>query len=306
MRWGLRLAGGLLGLLVALELALQLAALFVKDSARGAEAAFRNEHHRVLCLGDSNTYGLWVEPSQAWPAVFEREWNARHPDRPIEVLNLGFPGMNSSRILDELPRLLRVLRPDTVMVMVGANDYWTVPAARSEAALWPRVEAALWNLRTYRLLYMLRRSLAAPAKLEIPPVPMDDATQGQGTFRLGDERFDFGWRSREGSAEAFEAGLSETLVRNLTAMASLVRGAGARFVLVTYPSEQHLYGHSNRRIREVARATATPLVDLGFVFRYACPNGLCDLFLEDQHPTAPGHERAGRHMAAEVRALGVL
>ena len=59
-------------------------------------------------------------------------------------------------------------------------------------------------------------------------------------------------------------------------------------------------------MREVARATGTPLVDLGFVFRYSCPDGRCDLLFEDQHPTVPGHAQAGRQVAEELGSLGVL
>ena len=52
----------------------------------------------MLALGDSNTYGLWVEPAESYPAVFERRWNADPARRPIEVLNLGFPGTNASMV----------------------------------------------------------------------------------------------------------------------------------------------------------------------------------------------------------------
>ena len=43
------------------------------------------------------------------------------------MINLGFPGNNSSKILRALPRILQELRPDVVTVMVGTNDWWTEP-----------------------------------------------------------------------------------------------------------------------------------------------------------------------------------
>jgi lysophospholipase L1-like esterase len=52
---------------------------------------------RVLCLGDSNTYGVWLERSQACPQQLEAVWNQRVASPRLEVLNLGVPGTNSSR-----------------------------------------------------------------------------------------------------------------------------------------------------------------------------------------------------------------
>src|SRR5205085_2121223 len=81
----------------------------------------------ILTLGDSNTYGLYVPAEDAYPRVLERLWNAHRPDEPIEVLDFAFPGMNSSRLRRLFPGLVEAVRPDLVLVMIGANDVWTVP-----------------------------------------------------------------------------------------------------------------------------------------------------------------------------------
>ena len=59
----------------------------------------------MLCIGDSNTYGLWLERSQAYPQQLETLWNERNESPKLEVLNLGFPGTNSSRIVRDLRRV---------------------------------------------------------------------------------------------------------------------------------------------------------------------------------------------------------
>ncbi len=156
--------GGLALAVALLEGALWAAALVVRVSGRPLPITLASEGRRVLATGDSNTYGLYLEPEQANPLVFERLWNARHPEHPVEVLNVGYPGTNTSRLRNALPRFLESAKPDVVTIMVGANDFWTEPEPV------PRdVEASpehggpswLWrHSRVYRLLYMGRRAAA--------------------------------------------------------------------------------------------------------------------------------------------------
>ena len=82
--------------LLAAELALQIGSFFV--GLRGpAEWSAAGRPLRLLFLGDSNTYGIYVDPSEAYPRVLEKEWNRQPAATPVEVLNLGFPGTNSSK-----------------------------------------------------------------------------------------------------------------------------------------------------------------------------------------------------------------
>src|SRR5262249_29617973 len=83
---------------------------------------------------DSNTYGVLVPHGQAWPPQLELAWNGRHADQRVEVLNLGYPGNSSSGVLKSLPLLLDRFHPQVVMIMIGANDWWTVPVAADDAA----------------------------------------------------------------------------------------------------------------------------------------------------------------------------
>lgn len=289
--------------LAGLEGALQIAALFVKDAASRSRVAFLTSSRRVLFLGDSNTYGLYVEPAQAYPRGFERAWNERHPERPVEVLNLAYPGMNSSRVLRELPRMLRAYRPHVVAVMVGANDYWTVPAApAAHPSLASRINEALWErVRTYRLFFLLWRSLATRAELKFTQRAGSTLEGGSATAQYGGERFELGWQMRH-DREGADA-ISADLARNLFAIREAVRHAGAELLLLTYPAEQNLYLLADRQLRSVASETSTPFVDLAARFRPRCGSTPCDLLFPDQHPTAAGHAMVTQHL---VEALGQL
>jgi lysophospholipase L1-like esterase len=82
----------------------------------------RSDTFRVLCVGDSITYGFNVDQEDTYPRQLERLLRARHTGRPIEVLNTGVPGwswLQGLRFL-ELEGLAR--RPSLVIAAHGTND----------------------------------------------------------------------------------------------------------------------------------------------------------------------------------------
>src|SRR5262245_10283725 len=143
-------------LLVA-EAGLQIAAFFVRRATRAElPAAWLTGNLRVLCLGDSHTYGLWVERSQAYPPQLEALWNQRGQSPKLQVLNAGVPGTTSSRLLRELPGLLETFDPDTLIILVGGNDFWTLPTPlEDEPAARPREGFLKRHSLLYRLYYLL-------------------------------------------------------------------------------------------------------------------------------------------------------
>src|SRR5215470_8498280 len=184
---------GLCLALVILEATLQIGAVFV-----GRQLAQQSSwlgQWRMLCLGDSNTYGLWVEHSQAYPTVFEKLWNANpaNATRQVQVFNLGYPGTNSSKVLKDFRRMLWTFRPDVVTVMIGGNDPWTVPETASESPdRIDRLAAELWRVsRVYRLLYMVRRAVQIH-RLDVTAEPRPGQPQGHATARYGAQIFDLG------------------------------------------------------------------------------------------------------------------
>jgi lysophospholipase L1-like esterase len=116
---------------------------------------------RVLCLGDSVSFGLGLPDGKTWP-----EWMAKRlqsaPElagRTVRVLNGAVPGYSSVqglRILDELSDF----EPDVVIFWFGINDakpMRTLPDTQTRVAtegLSGRL-AVLWNLRSFQLVQRL-------------------------------------------------------------------------------------------------------------------------------------------------------
>jgi len=156
---------GLLLSAVAIEAILQIGALYIRSQETRSDSWLHSGALRVLALGDSNTYGLHLDDrSEAYPAVLERIWRKRFPDRLIEVINAGVPGTNSSKLRNQLPSLLQAFQPDIVTIMIGANDFWT-EREPIQPITGGKVEDPFsrWQYsRLYRLLYMIWRATQQP------------------------------------------------------------------------------------------------------------------------------------------------
>jgi lysophospholipase L1-like esterase len=204
---------------------------------------------RILCLGDSCTFGR----ATSYPRELERIFDDERPGS-VDVLNAGIPGYSSfqARLLLDGP--LREDLFDLLVLYVGFND--GRPSPIPDAAR-PRVTAfagtlrtVLGNLRLYQGLRRLRVSLASPAT---------DA--GASAVRV--------------SLEEYRA--------NLRALLDQARSRGARTLLLTTPSLFTPESDGGREVaarNEVVRAVATssgvPFVDIDRRFRETGNRGLFD------------------------------
>ena len=76
----------LVSVLLAVEIVLDVAAYFVRD--RENATAHLDSAHRVVCVGDSHTYGALVAAAASYPAQLQQLLDAKEPNR-FDVINLG-------------------------------------------------------------------------------------------------------------------------------------------------------------------------------------------------------------------------
>ncbi len=89
---------------------------------------------RIVCLGDSVTFGYRVPPVwpdkpndynpewQPYPVLLEKELRKANPNRSIEVFPMAVPGYTSHQGLAWLRRDIGYLKPDVVIASFGWND----------------------------------------------------------------------------------------------------------------------------------------------------------------------------------------
>jgi lysophospholipase L1-like esterase len=282
-RGALVLFGLSLSLLI-IEVILQIGGLVHRFTGRPQPVAWLTGRRRVMCVGDSNVYGLWVRREETFPRVLERIWNAATPDAPVEVLNFGMPGLNSSKLRRSFRGLLDTFHPDVVLALVGSNDINSIPVPIGEESdSEDRAEYMLWrNSRAFRLLYMI------VSRLTEPPTEVEynyRLPRRRGVVRSGEQEFDLAGTDR---AAVPIPEWNRKLAENLRAMAQDSQAVGATFVALTYASGQSLYGTANRVIRSMQRQL--PVIDPTARFAWLCPGPCADLFFGDQHPNADGYQ----------------
>jgi lysophospholipase L1-like esterase len=143
------------GTLVLVEVCLQIASavaapLLRRSTGAGGDA----DTITILCVGDSHTYGAPLPERDAYPAQLQRVLDERFPRWKFEVLNLGFPGVNSTFVANRLEAQLMQIQPDVVMVSAGANNLWNKLEAdsRQQGSTWRKIRQALLRIKLFRLM----------------------------------------------------------------------------------------------------------------------------------------------------------
>jgi lysophospholipase L1-like esterase len=135
-------------------------------SAEGAD----EDVYRILCVGDSVTFGFNVDQSDAYPSELEHLLRTRHPGRRIDVLNAGVPGWTWVQGLRFLEAYGLRQRPDLVIAAHGTNDQFWIAVRTDRERLpgggrpAPEMSSPSFVQRTslYRLVQWLRGSADGP------------------------------------------------------------------------------------------------------------------------------------------------
>lgn len=141
--------------LIALELVLQAGSLVVFRAATTVDPELSGAA-RVLCVGDSYTYGLGATATaRSYPSVLQDLLRQRLGDEAPQVVNTGWPGQNSNDALRKLDAQLRDNRPVLVCVLLGLNDTWTRPERLEASDLGGAGDGWQLRFRTWRLVQIL-------------------------------------------------------------------------------------------------------------------------------------------------------
>ncbi|MFT5041776.1 MAG: hypothetical protein ACI8TX_002754, partial [Hyphomicrobiaceae bacterium] len=95
------------------------------DGFRGPELSRPNdegETFRILCVGDSITFGFSTDQGSSYPRQLERLLATRYPNRRFEVINAGVPGWSYLQGLRFLEARGIALAPDLIIIGHGTND----------------------------------------------------------------------------------------------------------------------------------------------------------------------------------------
>jgi lysophospholipase L1-like esterase len=254
-------------LAVAVEVALQIASRFVSDRA----GAWRpGSVVRILCVGDSHTFGAMVPEDESHPAWLQRHLDERAPGR-YSVINLGLPGMNTTQVHNRLPLQIARYRPSLVVVWAGVNDRWNRAGLEYSGGWLERIDAFATRSRLYRLIRVRLHDRA----LERAAVE----TRADGSHQIAE------WEKCKGQDcevhmtwQIHHGGVVDVVQRpkgrrrdreeqkrlsygNYKAIHDLLRDAGIPLVLIRYPVHLKSAAIANWAMIRISGERDIPLVD---------------------------------------------
>lgn len=225
---------------------------------------------RVVCTGDSSTFGLGVPEERAWPFVLQRLLQAATDAVRVELIDAGVPGYTSLQNRVQVERDLLALKPDVLLWLpMGHNDDARVAGRDDRQAL--RFRRGPWFL-------LSRLALASALGLRLDTATPADAGAAVDALAAGHLL-----RPRVPLAD-FED--------NLRAVAAACRAAGVPLVLLAPPHDEPVRRERpNERAAEelvvrVARELGLPLADPRAALDALAPR---PLYTDTVHPNADGH-----------------
>ncbi len=218
---------------------------------------------RIVCLGDSWTFGANVGQDQAYPQRLEALLRREFPSADFEVFNLGVLGYSSYQGLELLRRTAIHWVPDLVVIGFAMNDAKVdgyrdkdMPAFRHPLTVAMAIHHVLDKLEIYKLLRwvaLVIREQPKPPAYYIKAMAESAETEakagggGEANATVDYDKFEPWTRV---SPRDYESNLRE--------MIRLARSRNARAILLA----NELWATPYRAVLEkVSRAEGVPLVD---------------------------------------------
>jgi lysophospholipase L1-like esterase len=77
---------------------------------------------RVVCMGDSITFGQHIDPARRWTTHLEHRLYERFGASNVEIVNRGVSGETTRMGLERFPASVQNEEPDVVTIQFGMND----------------------------------------------------------------------------------------------------------------------------------------------------------------------------------------
>jgi len=260
---------------------------------RDREFTLKPDHggFRILCLGDSLTFGNGVDSSSTYPKQLEALLNSSG-QQAYEVINAGVPGYDIWQEVAYLKQYGLQFSPKLVIIGLFANDIAPKPKATHQTidkvSGFMRKQGAE-GLFSYEIIHLFKRSRLLLLlrdryqKLMNRISPTWEYNHQTALLTGRVDRFvEDGWKEVEAS---------------LIEMTKLTRQHNFALLIVIFPMpEQVIRMYPNARypakLKEIAESNHIPYIDLMplFLERF---NGFGSLFIEwDGHPNAQAYKIA--------------
>jgi len=260
---------------------------------------------RILCLGDSLTFGNGVTAEATYPKQLEKLLNGSAGARRFEVINAGVPAYDTWQEITYLEKYGIEFRPQLVIVGVYANDVVpkpkVIPRSVGESGSLKRVG---WKaLVSDEVAYLLKRSrsllfLGDRVGKVLNLLQPSNQYNHKEAMLLGrpDPFVEEGWRQVEASLRQLDW---------------LGKSHGFQSLIVVFPMQDQIVAHYGTegyqtRLKKIVENIGLPLVDLMPAFYAAAQQGEPLFIAWDGHPNPRAYGIAAAEIRHKLDAIGTL
>lgn len=314
---------GLLFILIALEVTLQIAAMLQLRSVRSRLQGSAGEGRPIVAfVGDSNIYGLYLEPNDTMPKWIERA-SRQNGKTGIATVNLGYPSQPTWDVLEQAKRALEY-RPAALVVRAGINNFVSIPPEGGGGIAGRLRIVKLAKIVWFNLHWDKMESFELNSGVGGQVADADGR-------KMNENESIIKTKNRDGGEEFVEmrryrrsleyAQIEPRLRSDFTEIARLCEAAGAKCILATYLAGAKggfaditktmltLEGVHGTRVADCSRIVSDYAESLkklpgeGGSVAEAVANGT--LLTLDDHPTAAGCAAEGSVIAKILKSAGI-
>jgi len=247
---------------------------------RGAEISVPKPttKKRILCFGDSITFGYGVSDRESYPFLLGELLSPRG----VEVVNAGVTGYSSYQVLRLARRLARTLEPDIALFLVGWNDGTLRPVDDQTYARRFRLSTAVDWISGYSFLHGLLKTLYLRSFEHEWETPPETPRVSLADYRI-----------------TLEALVEEYRSRNIAPFfIDLPRRKQA--------GEETTRSSYSEVLREVGRELSVPVIDPGHLGLKSPLDTNAHYFIDTLHLSPPGNAYLAERIVRKLAELGAL
>jgi lysophospholipase L1-like esterase len=124
---------------------------------------------RILCIGESETFGLYEQPGNEYPAQLERDLNRWAAGQVFQVVNAAIPGQTLVSAAQRVPEMVARTKPQIAVIYPSPSYYIWLKGLSSGGELGVVPRKQRFQLRIADNLWNLIKDVAAmlPRRLRI-------------------------------------------------------------------------------------------------------------------------------------------
>lgn len=139
---------------------------------------------RVLCLGDSVTFGLDVSDDETYPYYLQKRLSSDYPGREIQVINTGCPGYTIVQGLELLTRKGLCYEPDIIIAGFSHHEFQAASKTDLQRISSPESVKRTKSLLYRSAFYLMLRRIITPSS-EYIGTPRDvEVAEGKAVMRV--------------------------------------------------------------------------------------------------------------------------